>query len=93
MQDLILKMRSNFNGLTNTDGELIWSTGVLEYWSVGKSESPIFNLSWFFHYSIAPALHHSSRLSQKAKPHSNSLRGESKAKSFGTRFLSLGGLQ
>ena len=29
--------------------------GVLEYWSVGKSESPNFNLNWSFHYSITPA--------------------------------------
>jgi hypothetical protein len=93
MRDLILKTRSDFNGFSNNDGELIWSTGVLEYWSVGKSQSSIFNLSRFFQYSITPALHHSSRLPLEGKTHSNFLRGEFKARSLGPRFLSLGGLQ
>ena len=43
--------------------------GVLEYWSVGKSESPNFNLNESFHYSITPPLHHSSRLPQVGKDH------------------------
>ena len=41
--------------------------GVLEYWSVGKSKSPYFNLNLSFHYSITPQLHHSSRLPQGGK--------------------------
>jgi hypothetical protein len=43
--------------------------GVLEYWSVGKSKSPNFNLNESFHYSITPPLHHSSRLPIKGKDH------------------------
>jgi hypothetical protein len=31
-----------------------WSTGVLEYWSVGKSQSPNFKVNESFHYSITP---------------------------------------
>jgi hypothetical protein len=27
------------------ESELSWSTGVLEYWSIGKSQSPRFNLN------------------------------------------------
>ena len=41
--------------------------GVLEYWSVGKSESPNFNLNESFHYSTTPLLHHSSILPQGGK--------------------------
>jgi hypothetical protein len=44
------------NGLAGKDCELSWSTGVLEYWSVGKSESP--NLIGIASF-ITPLLHHS----------------------------------
>jgi hypothetical protein len=38
--------------------KIVSCIGVLEYWSVGKSESPNFNLNESFHYSITPLLHH-----------------------------------
>jgi hypothetical protein len=47
---------SDFHGFAGKDFELLWSIGVLEYWSVGKSESPNFNLNESFHYSIIPSL-------------------------------------
>jgi hypothetical protein len=65
--NLVLGARSEFNGFAGKDFELLWSTVVLEYWSVGKSKSPNFNLNWFFHYSITPPLHHSSRLPKGGK--------------------------
>jgi hypothetical protein len=34
--------------------ELIWSIGVSECWSVGKSQSRGLNVASSFHYSIAP---------------------------------------
>ena len=67
IENLVLGARSEFNGFAGTSGDLFWSTGVLEYWSVGKSEGQNFNLNWFFHYSITPPLHHSSRLPQGGK--------------------------
>jgi hypothetical protein len=67
IENLVLGARSVFNGFAGKDCELIWSTGVLQYWSVGKSESPNFNLNESFHYSITPPLHHSSRLPQGGK--------------------------
>jgi hypothetical protein len=45
-----------FNGFAGKDCELFWSTGLLQYWSVGKGESPNFNLNESFHYSITPPL-------------------------------------
>ena len=47
---------SDFNGFASTGGELFWSAGVLEYWSVGKNESP--NLTYFGPF-ITPLLHRS----------------------------------
>jgi hypothetical protein len=44
-----------FNGFAEKDCQLLCSTGLLEYWSVGKSESLNFTLNWSFHYSITPA--------------------------------------
>jgi hypothetical protein len=41
-----------------------WSIGVLECW---KKRKPEFSSNWFFHYSITPPLHHSSRLEQVGK--------------------------
>ena len=32
------------NGFAGIDCKLFWSTGVSEYWSVGKSENPKFSL-------------------------------------------------
>ncbi len=58
--NLVLKARSEFNDFEYKDCELFWSTGVLEYWSVGKSESPNFTLNWSFHYSITPPLQQSA---------------------------------
>jgi len=67
MGALVLEARSNLNGFSGNDSERYWSTGVLEYWSVGKCESLNFNLSCS---SITPALHHSitpgdSRVSER----------------------------
>ena len=44
MQNLVLNAKSEFSGFAGKDGELFWSTGVLEHWSVGKSEGLNFNL-------------------------------------------------
>jgi len=67
IENLVLRARAGFNGFAGEDCERFWSTGVLEYWSVGKSESPNFNLNAFFHYSNTPPLQHSSRLPQRGK--------------------------
>jgi len=37
MKNLVLKAKSELHGFVGKDRELFWSTGVLEYWSVGKS--------------------------------------------------------
>jgi hypothetical protein len=47
---------------------------VLEYWSVGvlaKAKTSIFKLNFSFQSSITPLLHHSSKLTQEGKDHSN----------------------
>ena len=67
IENLILRARVEFNGFAGKDCELFWSTGILEYWSLGKSKSPNFNLNWFFHYSITPPHHYSRRLPQGGK--------------------------
>jgi hypothetical protein len=54
IEDLVLEARSEFNGFADTAAS---SFGVLEYWSVGKSESPNFIEIDLF---ITPLLHHSS---------------------------------
>ncbi len=56
IENLILWARSNLNGFAGKDSELFWSTGVLEYWSGGKSQIPRFNLNESFHHSITPLL-------------------------------------
>jgi hypothetical protein len=56
IEDLVLEARSEFNGFADTAAS---SFGVLEYWSVGKSESPNFIEIDLF---ITPLLHHSSSL-------------------------------
>jgi hypothetical protein len=61
--------------------------GVLEYWSVGKSESPNFNLNESFHYSITPPLHHSSRLPQGGKTIETPSGGSPKPGSLGLDSL------
>ena len=38
--NLVPRARSEFNGIAGTGSELFGSTGVLDYWSVGKNESP-----------------------------------------------------
>jgi hypothetical protein len=42
-------------------------SGVLECWSVGKSQSPVLTLNWAFHYSISPSLHYSRKLRHQVK--------------------------
>jgi hypothetical protein len=37
LENLALRARSELNGFAGKDSELFWSTGILEYWSVGKS--------------------------------------------------------
>ena len=60
---------------------------MLEYWSVGKSEIPNFNLNWSFHYSITPPLHHSSRLPQGGKSMEAPSRGSAKPGPLGPDSL------
>ncbi len=93
MRNLVLNARSEVSGFASKDGELFWSIGALEYWSVGKSEGQNFNLNCFFHYSTTPPLHHSSRLPQEGKEHSSPLRRLPKDGSFGPRFFTFGGRQ
>ena len=66
---------SELNGFVGTSGELFWSTGVLEYWSVGKNESPILTCIGLF---ITALLHHSSRLPQWGKTMGAHLGGSAK---------------
>jgi hypothetical protein len=47
-------------------GKIASCLGVLEYWSVGKSESPNFNLNWSFHYSITPPLQQTAARGERA---------------------------
>jgi hypothetical protein len=49
-------------GITGKDGLLFWSKGVLECWSVGKSQSPNFNLN-----KSLSSLHYSNRLTHQGK--------------------------
>jgi hypothetical protein len=37
IENLVLRARSKFDGFAGKDCEVSWSTGILEYWSVGKS--------------------------------------------------------
>jgi hypothetical protein len=37
LENLVLGARLEVNGFVGKDSEMFWSTGVLEYWSVGKS--------------------------------------------------------
>jgi len=55
--------------------------GVLEYWSVGKSESPNVNLNESFHCSITPAYCHKG-VSRLKPP-----KGQSKAGCVGLGFF------
>jgi hypothetical protein len=52
MDNLVLRVRSDFNGLAEKDDWDSWSTGVLEHW---KNQSHNFNLNTSFRYSITPA--------------------------------------
>jgi len=60
IEKLMLRATSDFVGFADKDGEPFWSTGALEYWSVGKSQDQNFDQN--NHYSITPQLHYSSRL-------------------------------
>jgi hypothetical protein len=66
IETLALRARSEFNGFAGKDRELFWSTGVLEHWSVGKSESPNFNLDWSFHYSTTPSIQQTAARGERA---------------------------
>jgi hypothetical protein len=44
-ENLVLRPRSVLSGFAGKDFNFYWSTGVLEYWSVGTSESPTINLN------------------------------------------------
>ncbi|GEM_PF-3017428 len=57
MNNLTAEARSEFNGFAGKDCELFWSIGVLENWSVAKTEKANFKLNSSFHYSITPPLH------------------------------------
>jgi hypothetical protein len=59
--NLVFRVMLEFHGFAGTGAS---SLGVLEYWSVGKSESP--NLTCIGPF-ITPPLHHSSRLPQGGK--------------------------
>jgi len=37
METHVVRGGSEFNGYAGKESELFWSTGVVEYWSVGKS--------------------------------------------------------
>jgi len=67
IEKLLIRATSYFSDFAGKDGELFWSTGVLEHWSVGKSQNPNFNLNQPFHYSITPALHYSNIIQHKKK--------------------------
>jgi hypothetical protein len=38
MKNSVLEAKSEFHGFVGKDRELFWSTGVLEYWSIGVLE-------------------------------------------------------
>ena len=60
--DLKFGARPEFNGSAGKRWEMFWSIGVL-----AKANARNFNVDCFFHYSITPPLHHSSRLPQEGK--------------------------
>jgi hypothetical protein len=62
IENLVFSPKSNHNGFAGKDSKLVWSTGVLECWSVGRSQNPNFNLN----KSLA-LLHHSSMLPHEGK--------------------------
>jgi hypothetical protein len=93
MQNLVLNARSESSGFAGKDDEFFWSIGVLEYWSASKSEGQNFKLNWFFHYSITPPLHHSRRLPEEGKEHSNPLRSLPEDRSFGPGCFTFGVVQ
>jgi hypothetical protein len=86
-EKLVHRDRLGFNGFTRQDCKLFWSIGVLEYWSVGKSESPNFEVNWSFsllHYSTTPSLQQTAaREERPLKP----LRGRTRAGSFGLGII------
>jgi hypothetical protein len=58
--NLVLWTKSDLDDFAGKADEWIWSTGVLEFWSVGKSQSQNFNMN--NDYSITPPLNYSSGL-------------------------------
>ncbi|MGD8706116.1 MAG: hypothetical protein PVI84_11420 [Syntrophobacterales bacterium] len=75
MGDLNLEARLQFNGFAGKHWEVFWSTGVLEYWSVGKSKSQEFQLGLVFsllHYSTTPSL---QQTAARGKAHGSPLLG------------------
>jgi hypothetical protein len=65
IENLVFRARSEFDDFAGKDCEVFWGTGVLEYWSVGKSESPNFRLNGSFHYSITPPLQQTCRKGER----------------------------
>jgi hypothetical protein len=41
MENLVLRAKSSGSGFIGKDGAVFWSTGVLEFWSVGKTKTGI----------------------------------------------------
>ena len=78
IENLVLGGRSEFNSFAGTSGDLFWSTGVLEYWSVGKTKAHIcvelvFSL---LHYSTTPSL---QQTAARWKDYGSPLWGQPKA--------------
>ena len=86
-ENLVPRAKSALYDSAGKDCELFWSTGVLEYWSVGKSKSYNSNLKGSFHYSITPQLHHSSRLLHGGKSMEEPSGGSPMAGSLGPDSL------
>jgi hypothetical protein len=89
LQKLVLMARLELNGFAGKDSELFWSTGVLEYWSVGKSYNPNFNLNKslsLLHCSTTPLLQ--QPFARRRDPKSP-LWGQLKARSSGPRAFTL----
>jgi hypothetical protein len=77
---------SEYNSFAHTSGDLFWSTGVLEYWSVGKTKAHIYFELVFslLYYSTTPSL---QQTAASWKEYGNFLKGHCKARSFGSGFF------
>ncbi len=85
--NLVLWTRSELNGFAGKDNKLFWSTGILEYWSVGKSLNPNFSLNMSLsslHYSITPLF---QQIPASSKDSKSPLWGQLKAGSSGPGFF------